>query len=303
MSHCPEMRPVGMVGLMLVLLASGCDTPNVLDWPPRPPLHEPTPLGQSFQPADTGRIVGNVYWHGPKPKVVDFDVPMIAPAIGITRAQWPNPSAPRIDDSSQGIAGAVVYLHEVEVSRSRPWLHAPVRIVLDAASIRIEQGEREGTSNVGIVRRGASVSILSRQAIALGLQARGAAFFSLRFPEPNSPLQRHCCDNGIVELTSPLGHFWMRAHLFVTEHPYFVKTDAQGRFVLDQVPSGRYQLRCWLPNYHLLGHERDPETGLIVRQLYGEDVQFTYPIEVRAGQTTERDFVYQAADFEQTKAR
>lgn len=40
-------------------------------------------------------------------------------------------------------------------------------------------------------------------------------------------------------------HTWMKAWIFVAEHPYVTVTDPGGRFVLDDVPAGTYHLRFW----------------------------------------------------------
>jgi hypothetical protein len=57
----------------------------------------------------------------------------------------------------------------------------------------------------------------------------------------------------------------MRAFLFVDDHPYYARTDREGRFELTQVPPGCYEVACWLPNWREARHERDPETGMISR--------------------------------------
>ena len=41
-------------------------------------------------------------------------------------------------------------------------------------------------------------------------------------------------------------HEHMRALILVVETPYFVVTDAQGRFQLNGIPPGRYVLKAWL---------------------------------------------------------
>lgn len=40
-------------------------------------------------------------------------------------------------------------------------------------------------------------------------------------------------------------HTWMKAYVFVAEHPYVVVTREDGRFALNGVPPGAYDLRFW----------------------------------------------------------
>jgi len=40
-------------------------------------------------------------------------------------------------------------------------------------------------------------------------------------------------------------HKWMRAYLFVMEHPYFAVTDAKGRFEIKGLPHGEFELEAW----------------------------------------------------------
>src|SRR5262249_30904512 len=153
---------------------------------------------------------------------------------------------------------AVVYLRGVDPARARPWDHPPVCVELRDYQIHVRQGDEEG--RVGFVRRGAEVTAVSREPVFDSLQARGAAFFTLAFPDPDRPRTRRCPRAGVVELSSGVGHFWMRGHLFVSDHPYLARTDAAGRFSLPRVPAGRYELVCWLPDWHESSHERDADT-------------------------------------------
>ena len=40
-------------------------------------------------------------------------------------------------------------------------------------------------------------------------------------------------------------HPWMQAYLGVYDHPYFMVTDADGRFTLKDVPPGTYVVEAW----------------------------------------------------------
>ena len=42
-------------------------------------------------------------------------------------------------------------------------------------------------------------------------------------------------------------HDSMVAHVLIVDTPFFAKTDAQGRAVLDQLPAGDYEIRMWYP--------------------------------------------------------
>ena len=57
-------------------------------------------------------------------------------------------------------------------------------------------------------------------------------------------LKRFSDQEGPIELRCDY-HRWMRAFIFVMEHPFFGVTDAQGRFSIKNLPSGEYVLATW----------------------------------------------------------
>jgi len=83
-----------------------------------------------------------------------------------------------------------------------------------------------------------------------------------------------------VELTSAAGHFWMRGYLFVDDHPYYVRSDAEGRFRLTNVPPGHYEVVCWRPDWREERHERDPESSLVTRLFFRPPLESARPIQV-----------------------
>jgi hypothetical protein len=268
-----------------------------------PPAHEspdatPRQRSSEFDAAHTGTIRGQVKWQGDAPVVPPFEVHANLPADhpGQARLFRANPNAPVIDEDQRGVAGAVVLLRGVDSAKARPWDHPPVRVEQRDRRLHIVQGAND--SNVGFVRVGDQIDMVSREARFHSLRASGAAFFTLAFPDPDQPLKRRLNKGGLVELSSGAGYYWMRGYLFVDEHPYYTRTDAQGRFELPQVPAGRYQLICWLPSWLKANHDRDPETGLISRLYFRAPVEQAREIDVARGSVTDAGFLFEAGQFE-----
>jgi hypothetical protein len=255
---------------------------NGVETPAEPEVVEESPvsIGRDFDPATAGTIRGQVIWQGEIPKVKSYRAPL-SPGnehTGQTRRDWPNPNAPRIDPQTKAVAGAVVFLRGVDPQRARPWDHPPVSVELRDYQIRVCQGKHESTS--GFVRRGDAIHMVSHQALFHSLQVRGAAFFARVFPDADVDCTRKLDQSGIVELTSGCGYFWMRGRLFVDEHPYYTHSDAEGKFTLSQVPPGRYELVCWLPDWHEASHELDAETALICRLSFRPPVEIVQTVEL-----------------------
>jgi hypothetical protein len=285
-------RTTARIALFLGALIAGCDdaTPEA---PPTGPLPD---AARAFNPATAGTIAGRVTWEGDLPAVVPFlspESPMSEP-IGKKRP-WDNPNAPVIDAKSQGVAGAVVFLRGLDPRRGRPWDHGPVRVAMRDHQFHVLQGAADGRT--GFVHRGEEVEMVSEQPAFHSLQARGAAFFTLAFPDADRPRRRRLSRTGLVELSSGAGYFWMRGYLFVDDHPYYTRTDAEGRFRLEQVPPGEYELVCWLPNWHEADHERDGDTCLISRLTFCPPVEVAQPVVLGETETKSARFVMSAKLF------
>jgi hypothetical protein len=220
-------------------------------------------------------------------------LPESPPQPKIVRA---NPNAPVVNPQTRGVAHAVVFLRGVDPRHARPWNHPPVCVEQREKRLVIVQGKT--MDRVGFVRQGDAVEMVSRDAVFHALHASGAAYFTLTFPDAEQPLRRCLKNRGRIELCSAAGYYWMRAYLFVDDHPYYTRTDEQGRFVLEQVPPGRYEVVCWLPNWNKERHERDPESGLVTRLFFLPPVELTRPLTLMAGGTGTLDFTLTAKQFQ-----
>jgi Polysaccharide lyase family 4, domain II len=266
----------------------GCD-PAASTAPTQPPSPS---RSTHFDPAHTGTLQGRVTWKGALPSVPDYRSPANPLALekGNPWLNWYNPHAPVIDAKSRAIAGAVVFLDAVEPDASRPWEHPPVRVAIRDHRFHVFQGETETPGAIGFVRRGDTVEFVSRQDAFFAIQLRGARFYSLPFPDRDKP-RTLCLDTaGIVELISGSGQFWTRGYLFVSDHPYFARTDAQGQFTLPSVPPGKYRLTCWLADWREESRELDADTGLLWRVTYRPPFHVSQPARVETGRNTTVDF-------------
>jgi len=261
--------------VLLLLILTGCNEG-------RPAHIEPVPdfplIGESFDPRASGTIRGEVVWKGPLPSVAPFEYRPKVQSPAADRQPYPNPNAPLVDGPSRGVGNAVVFLRSVDLKRSRPWDHAGVFVELSDKHLRLEQGHEQ--VRAAVARRGEPLTMKSSDDRLHIVRAGGAAFFSLTFTEPHKPRQRRLERKGLVELTSAVGHFWQRGYVFVDDHPYYARTDAQGRFVLPQVPTGNYQVVCWVPNWNVREQERDPETALVRFITFAPPVELEQPVNV-----------------------
>jgi len=262
--------------LLLVLGLAGCEAPA----PPEEPEPQPLEIGGKFDEKTTGTISGRVVWSSTVPQSPPFNVALPVPGGGTQSQLVPNPNTPKINAQTGAVAAAVVYLEELDPERAKPWNLAPVRVETRALAVRILQGDT--VVPVGFVRQGEEIEMVSREAVMQSLCVRGAAFFSLSFPDPDRPLRRRLNEPGLVELSSGMGHYWWRGYLFVCRHPYFTWTDADGRFTLTQVPAGDVRVVCWLPNPKC-APERDPNTIGILRVSYDKPFERALPIRLEAG--------------------
>jgi hypothetical protein len=279
--------------LLYAAALAGCDAPP----PTRTPGGPCADAAADFNADATGTIAGAVTWDGDPPAVPLFLAPVnpLSEAQRGPRRPWPNPNAPVV--AGRGVGNAVVFLRGVDPRRARKWDHPPAHIELRDYQIHVVQGDADGP--YGVVRRGDAVEIESKQAVFHSIEARGAAFFALAFPQPDPPRRRRVLDRaGVVELSSGAGQFWMRAYLFVDDHPYYARTDAAGGFTLSQVPPGDYDLVCWLPDWREASHELDADTCLVSRLTFRPPLQVVQHIRVESGRRAAANFTLSQKSFD-----
>jgi hypothetical protein len=224
-------------------------------------------------PGPVGRITGRVTWTGDVPAVLPFQA---VKGMGGTRETHfvPNPFTPVVDPQTRGLAGVVVFLRGVDPARVKPWDRPVVTVEVTEDELKVNGGR------VGFVPVGREVTFVSRNPTPQLVRGRGDDFFSFTLPDQGVTRTRRFDHPGRVELSSGAGQFWMRADLFVCEHPYYAVTNARGEFSFDGVPPGRYELVAWHRSWATLRQERDPDSGLVARLYYAEPVEVIRPVTI-----------------------
>jgi hypothetical protein len=166
--------------------------------------------------------------------------------------------APKIDPATRGMAGVLVHLEGANSGGKLPALD-PVRIIARDGQIVLMQGKEP--RQMGVVRPGDSVELVSQQDRLQVVRARGAAFWAAPLVKRDQPTQRTCPKLGWADLSSGAGQYWAHAHLWITDKPWVTWTDANGRFQFDQVPAGgNYTVVAHVPDWRLEKVDRDPES-------------------------------------------
>jgi hypothetical protein len=266
-------------GLLIAIAVIGCDAPRM-----PPPGESAAPAHPSSPVAHDSVLSGRVVWAGTAPQVAPVTALRIRADGSVIPVTRPDPNIPAIGPDG-GVNGAVVFLRGVDSAKARAWDMPPVTVEMHDDRPMIRQGDGPLT-NVGFVRRGDPITIVSRQPLFHALRARGAAFWTITLPDPDHPRTRRLEETGVIELSSGAYYFWMTGYLWVCEHPYYAATDATGRWTLKGVPPGDYELVAWLPDWRTERQERDPETGRIARYIFKPPMEVTQRVVVGGKEPT-----------------
>ncbi len=277
------VRPLlWLCAVVPLVCAGGCGIEPPAGAHPTPPPAAKPPAPSAFNAADCGTVNGLVTWVGPIPEVGAVTFDRLRPDRGgVETGTYALANAPHIERFTRGVGGVVVFLRGVDTARARPWDLPAVEVEFRDSQLVVRQADR--AARAGFVRVGDAVKMRSAEPVYNGLRARGAAFFSLPFPDPDQPLTRTLATCGRVDLTSAAGYYWQAAELFVCDHPYYAVTDADGRFRFASVPAGLYDLVAWHPNWVVVGTERNPETGQPSRLVYAPPLEVSRPVAVNRG--------------------
>ena len=189
-----------------------------------------------------GRIEGRVRYPGdpPPPEFVS-----VSKNVDVCGERLPDQSL--LVSRSSGLANAVVELRGVGRGKPRPSRTATLDNV-DCAFV----------PRVQVLSVGQAVEIRNSDPILHDAHAwlDSRTIFNLGLPEWRR-VEHTFAEPGVHEIDCNVLHTWMKAWIVVVDHPYAAVTDDEGRFAIDDVPPGTYEIVVW--------HERLGQRAVPVR--------------------------------------
>jgi len=152
--------------------------------------------------------------------------------------------SPRLNiGKNKGVANAIVSLEHI--TEGKKWTTSPTQV--------LDQRTCEYKPHVMLVPLGSSIEIVNDDRVlhnvhAYELQSELRTIFNIAQPikGQRTPIKATQMKTpGLILATCDAGHPWMSAYIMIAEHPYFVLSDASGKFELRNIPPGTYQLKMW----------------------------------------------------------
>jgi plastocyanin len=199
----------------------------------------------------------------------------------------PNPRL--VMSAAGGVRYAVVFLEGV---RSGKRFDTSARVVLDQRACVYEP-------HVVLLPVGGTLEIVNSDPIlhnvhTYDLQKELTTVFNIAQPlrGQRTPLPASIFDGpGFYRATCDAGHPWMSAYIVVIGHPYYAVTDENGRYVLEGVPPGRYNVRMWHEGVHITRTEM--EKGAVKRYNYESPYELVKEVEVLPNRRVTLDFEFE----------
>jgi hypothetical protein len=194
---------------------------------------------------DAGTIIGTVKWSGPVPRIPTFtinrDVAVCDPE------SRKNTDLERLEIGPDGgVADTVVFLKNISSGKAMDMLQP--RRFLDQKRCRY-------VPHILLLPEQTTLEMTSSDSVLHTVHMEGAATYNLPFPFPGRPVSRTMLHPGVVTLKCNGGHVWMNAVVIIADNPYYVVTDSKGKFELDGVPPGRYEIVAWHEGWHVVGQQ------------------------------------------------
>lgn len=193
---------------------------------------------KEFEVRDGGTIHGVVRLVGDESRISSMVITKDNDFCGKTK------SSPRlVVGRNKGVANSIISLGGITEGKKR----------VTGSTRVLDQHACEYRPHVMLVPFGSSIEIVNSDRVlhnvhAYEMQKELRTIFNIAQPikGQRTPIKAtHMKTPGLLLATCDAGHPWMSAYIMIAEHPYYALSDADGRFVLDKIPPGTYQLKMW----------------------------------------------------------
>jgi hypothetical protein len=93
---------------------------------------------------------------------------------------------------------------------------------------------------------------------------------------------------GLISASCDAGHPWMSAYIMVAEHPYYTVTDREGRFMLENIPPGTYQVKVW--HEGVASSRSEIENGKVKKYIFEEPYEMKKTVDVPSAGSVDVNF-------------
>jgi hypothetical protein len=134
-----------------------------------------------------------------------------------------------------GVQNTVIVLHPADRQT-----HA------QPASVTLDNRNCAFTPHVQVATVGSKLLLKNSDPILHAVHARlgNETLFNVGLPRWRQ-VMKTLTRSGIIRINCDVLHTWMSASIVVTDSRYYTVTDQKGRFVIEQLPAGEYEMETW----------------------------------------------------------
>lgn len=179
-----------------------------------------------------GNIIGTVKFVGNTPQIEMFSIDKDMEVCG----HEPKPSEELIISKDKGIKNVFVYIKKIASGKN---------FEKHTGNFVLSQKDCRFDPHILIVPTGARVDLLNNDNVLHNLHSWSAK---------NSPFNQGTPFGQVITKEFKLKerimvtcdiHSWMSSWIIVVENPYFALTDKNGKFKIDSIPPGNFELIAW----------------------------------------------------------
>jgi hypothetical protein len=233
--------------------------------------------------SDGGTIAGIVKWSGAVPPAATMPISK-DPEVCDPHSHKHVPLDRLVIGPQGGVANTVVFLQNISAGKDFP---------PEMTTPLLDQVECRYKPHVVLVPQNSDLKIRSSDSTLHTVHMEGAATYNFPFPFANKVSTATMSSPGLVNVKCNGGHVWMNAEIWVIAHPYYAITDESGKFVLNDVPPGQYELVAWHEGWTIVRHEGTIDVlaqRVVQRPLFGDPKTWEQKVTVRPKGETAVEF-------------